>query len=397
MSRPDVPYIGSKISLISKSEIRYEGRLYTIDAKESTVALQNVRSFGTEGRRGGKNELEPSNEVYDYIIFRGSDIKDLHVSEAPVKPPASNPPPNDPAIINAMSSPQSQQQLPPMFPYQFPVPNYQHFPNYPYYMGYPPQPQQQPQSHQQQQATSLPVQPAKPQEAPQPPKATNLQPTQQPSTVPEKVMEEKQKPPVEHTKNHPEFEAKTEIVQEEKKKGTTFQQHRSRNSNQYDSSQNRTYNQQNQNYRPQRKFEKGRFYSNQKTLEEFDFESANTKFDKEKIYAEVATEKNEEIPSKAYDKSSSFFDSISCEATETKDKPSRQLMAEQRKIDSETFGSFSNRRGGYYNNRGGSYNNRRNYSNNRSNQTRPQTNKQVFKPVNQDNYRRNNPKTPVND
>lgn len=33
------PYLGSRISLISRSEIRYEGILYSVDTKESTIAL----------------------------------------------------------------------------------------------------------------------------------------------------------------------------------------------------------------------------------------------------------------------------------------------------------------------------------------------------------------------
>lgn len=34
-------YLGSRISLISNSEIRYEGVLFNINPEESTVALQN--------------------------------------------------------------------------------------------------------------------------------------------------------------------------------------------------------------------------------------------------------------------------------------------------------------------------------------------------------------------
>jgi len=54
-----------------------------------------VRSFGTEGRRNGEKEVPPSNEIFEFITFRASDIKDLQVQEAPQ---ASVP--NDPAIIS---------------------------------------------------------------------------------------------------------------------------------------------------------------------------------------------------------------------------------------------------------------------------------------------------------
>jgi hypothetical protein len=94
-----IPFIGSHISLTTKSGLRYEGTLQHINTEEHVVGLENgkslpysifirsgqiaayrtcffalkltisvieypVRSFGIDGR------LKPSNDIYSYILFR---------------------------------------------------------------------------------------------------------------------------------------------------------------------------------------------------------------------------------------------------------------------------------------------------------------------------------------
>lgn len=83
---PGNPLLGNRISLISKKNIRYEGTLYSINESDATVALQDVKSFGTEGRElldttGASTFVPPNDVVHSYLLFRGQDIKDLHVHE----------------------------------------------------------------------------------------------------------------------------------------------------------------------------------------------------------------------------------------------------------------------------------------------------------------------------
>ncbi|KAF7504713.1 hypothetical protein GJ744_001782 [Endocarpon pusillum] len=124
--------IGQRFNLISKSEIRYVGTLHEINPEQSTIALEDVYSFGTEGRPA-KDYIPASNQKFDYIVFRGTDVKDIKVAEDQKENKQPDPnPPNDPAILNASRPSQPSPQGPqrrdqPPFP---PPPNFTQHPQH---------------------------------------------------------------------------------------------------------------------------------------------------------------------------------------------------------------------------------------------------------------------------
>jgi protein LSM14 len=128
-------------------------------------------------------------------------------------------------------------------------------------------------------------------------------------------------------------------------------------------------------------------------MDDFNFDEANARFNKEKLLEEVASDKQEQEEEPAYNKDSSFFDNISCEATDRKDgkEKVRATMSEQRRIDAETFGqagfsqdgrgrSSRGRGGRRYNNSYSQHNNPSGGGGSSGNQRQEQ---KVFRPVNQ--------------
>lgn len=67
------------------------------------VFSSTVRSFGTEDRPT-EMPVAARDEVYEYIIFRGTDIKKIEVCDTPKQPTLPGGLHNDPAIVQVRAS-----------------------------------------------------------------------------------------------------------------------------------------------------------------------------------------------------------------------------------------------------------------------------------------------------
>ncbi len=87
------------MSIITTANVRYEGVLSEVDPINKAMTLINVKSFGSEGRRGGTNEIPPTDGEISEARFKVDHIKDFKIIEKP------NPTLLDPAIISTNNEP----------------------------------------------------------------------------------------------------------------------------------------------------------------------------------------------------------------------------------------------------------------------------------------------------
>ncbi|CDH59253.1 predicted protein [Lichtheimia corymbifera JMRC:FSU:9682] len=358
----ELRYIGSKISLVSKSDIRYVGILHSIDPTNATLSLEQVVSYGTEGRRGDMS-LPPSDTVFSLIVFRGSDIKDLQVFEAPTHTKNSyhHPPPPQPMMISGQYGYYYYPPLPSSSSHiQAPAPT-PYFHNNSEYPQQPPYPTPGPtitptvfnypsyNYNEQLHTTDGPQMPIptihKPEMPPTPttqvPHTANTEDVQE--TIP---MKHARKPDLKDEENG-ELSSKTAYNNRrescEEMASSIEQLAKSVSELGIGKEQRRSLSKEKQPSRSS----SSRTRRKKKTpvpCHDFDFASSNAKFDKQELRHPLEEEDTQRVVPQFYDKSKSFFDDISCEAKEQADRKGanyRKNHWHEKQLNMETFGEPS--------------------------------------------------------
>ena len=91
--------LGSKISIMTAAEVRYEGTLSEVDPSKKSMTLIKVQSFGTEGRKKGTNEIPATDKEIPEVVFKLDGIKDFKILSQPDVTQL------DPAIISVNRDP----------------------------------------------------------------------------------------------------------------------------------------------------------------------------------------------------------------------------------------------------------------------------------------------------
>jgi len=76
-----VKYAGKKFEILSTSDVRYQGVMYSADPSEQSITFKNVFCYGTEDRRTGDQKVEKSTCTYEYIVFRAVSLRELWLLE----------------------------------------------------------------------------------------------------------------------------------------------------------------------------------------------------------------------------------------------------------------------------------------------------------------------------
>ena len=79
-------YLGKTLSVISKAKMRYVGTLVSIDNINKKIIMNDVKSYGSEGRLGGGNsEIIGNNQFLESVVFNANELEDFYVVNLTMK------------------------------------------------------------------------------------------------------------------------------------------------------------------------------------------------------------------------------------------------------------------------------------------------------------------------